>query len=257
MPSSNLALVTGASSGIGRELAVQLAGRGNDLIITGRAEEALQALRDDLPQRRVHVVVADLSRREGTGKLLEYIDRHSLAVEILVNNAGFGRIGGFIELTEQEQIEMIEVNISSILRLTHAIANGMIARGHGRILNVASTAAFSPGPLMAVYYATKAFDYSFSMAIGEELRVKGIEVTTLCPGATRTGFDRASGLAKERAGSRASMRADRVATAALDGLEAGRRLVVPGISNRIAVAASRFAPRGMLLKAIHRFNAGK
>ncbi len=257
MPSSNLALVTGASSGIGRELAVQLARRGYDLIITGRDGEALQTLHAALPQRKVHVVVADLSRREGTAELLEYIDRHSLLVEILVNNAGFGRIGGFTELTEKEQLEMIEVNVASTLRLTHLLAGRMVERGHGRILNVASTASFSPGPLMAVYYATKAFDYFFSMAIGEELRGRGVQVTTLCPGATRTGFDRASGLGRERMRPRGMMLPGRVAKAAVDGLDAGRRLVVPGLSNKLAVFATRLAPRGVLLRALHNFNAKK
>lgn len=257
MPSGKLALVTGASSGIGRELAVQLARRGCDLIVSGRSEEALKALRAAFPERKVHVVAADLSRREGARELLEYIDRELLVVEILVNNAGFGRIGAFIELTEQEQLEMVEVNVSSILRLTRVLAERMVERGHGSILNVASTAAFSPGPLMAVYYATKAFDYSFSLAIGEELRRKGIQVTTLCPGATRTGFDEAAGLGRERAGSRGMMRPDRVARAGVDGLEAGRRLVVPGFSNKIAVAAARFAPRGALVRALYRFNSRK
>jgi hypothetical protein len=255
--SQGCALVTGASGGIGSALASALAEGGWEVVITGRSGAALEGLRSLHPHCKIHVVRSDLGSSDGSRSILEFLDREGLEVELLVNNAGFGLLGEFTELGIDRQLEMVAVNISSLLQLTHRLARRMIERGRGRILNVASTAATAPGPLMAVYYATKAFDYSFSVALGEELRESGITVSTLCPGATHSGFDRAAGVTRERPGRRHTMSAREVARVGLKGLFAGRPVIVPGNTNRIAVAVARLLPRSLVVSFLHRFNAAK
>jgi hypothetical protein len=192
---ANLALVTGASSGIGRELARYHAERGGDLILTARREESLQALKQELEAEHgiaAHVMACDLGAAGAAEALCDRIEAAGLEVEILINNAGFGGQGAHLERELEAELGMIDLNVRALVALTHRLARGMVARGSGRILMVGSTAGFMPGPNQAVYFATKAFVQSFSQALAQELSGKGVTVTLLAPGYVETEFaDRA------------------------------------------------------------------
>lgn len=194
---TNTALVTGASSGIGREFARYHAERGGDLIITARRDEALSTLKAELEQAHgvtVRVFAQDLASSEHATALYERIKATGLTVDILINNAGFGGQGRHIERPLDDEIAMIDLNVQALVTLTHHVAQDMVKRGAGRILNVASTAAFMPGPNQAVYFATKAFVKSYSEALAQELRKSGVSVTVLAPGYVETEFADRSGL---------------------------------------------------------------
>ena len=248
----SLALVTGASSGIGRSLALLLAGRGVDVAITGRNNEALRRLASEI--KRQHKVRAagfacDLGRPDGPKELTSWLDSEEMRPDILVNNAGFGTYGFFSEQTVESQVEMIQVNITSVVELTHRLLPAMLANRNGRILNVASTAAFQPGPLMAVYYASKAFVLHFSEALNNELDGTGVTATALCPGPTATAFQDRANLHKARLVKSAPMMdADTVAKQGIEGLFAGRSLVIPGLLNQATAFSTRFAPRWLTTK---------
>jgi len=253
------ALVTGATRGIGWKFAKLLALRGYNLVITGRDQEQLDQFKTRYFATGVAIrsMVADLSSSEGAEGLLRWIKRQKIAIDILVNNAGFGDWGPFASCDSARQLAMIEVNVASLVQLTRELLPDMLARGSGRILNVASTAAFSPGPLMATYFATKAFVVSFSEALSKEVAGSGVTVTVLCPGATKTDFDRAAGLPERRISGANVMDAEKVAVAGLDGLLAGKRIVIPGLTNRLGRFGARLAPRSVILAFVHRFNAKK
>lgn len=194
---TSTALITGASSGIGESLARQLAAHGAHLILVARTEDRLHALAAELGARyrvQVHVLPADLNRPGAAAELHAAVQARGLNVDILVNNAGLGGYGEFSAQPSDEIDRMIAVNIGALTGLTRAFLPDMLARGRGRVLNVASTAAFQPGPLMAVYYATKAYVLSFSEAIAEEVAGSGVSVTALCPGPVRTDFQAVSRL---------------------------------------------------------------
>src|SRR5689334_20586996 len=185
------ALVTGGSGGIGFELAKVLARNGFDLTLVARKRDTLEAAAGRLEGQyevNVHVFAADLRRSEAPQSVFDFLLNENIPIEVLVNNAGFGLGGEFSETDLNRELEMIQVNIAALTHLTKLFLPPMIKRKSGRILNVASTAAFQPGPLMAVYYATKAYVLSFSEALAEELRDSGVSVTALCPGPTRTDF---------------------------------------------------------------------
>jgi len=184
------ALITGASSGIGLDLA-RLMAPGFDLIITARNQAGLENIAQELEiahGNHVHVIPADLAMPDAPQQVFAEIERRGLQVDILVNNAGFGSYGAFAESDHQTDLDMIQVNITALTSLAKLALPGMLARKRGRIMNVASTAGFQPGPLMAVYYATKAYVIMFSEAIANELKGSGVTVTCLCPGATATKF---------------------------------------------------------------------
>jgi len=189
------ALITGASGGIGRELAQLHAERGNDLIVVARSEDELSQLKTELEQKykvRVEVIVKDLTTNEAPSEVFARVEELGITVDYLINNAGFGGHGLFHEQDWQKEASMIRLNILALTELTHLFLPGMVKRKTGKILNVASTAAFLPGPLQAVYYATKAFVLSFSQAIAEEVADANITVTALCPGPVETGFAKAA-----------------------------------------------------------------
>jgi short-subunit dehydrogenase len=191
------ALITGASAGIGEELAKLHAQKGGDLIIVARRRERLDALAASLIAENgvdVRVISADLSRPRAAEKLAKNIEGLGLTVDVLINNAGFGGHGKFHEGALEREQRMMQVNMVALTELTHHIVQGMVARGHGRILNVGSTAGFLPGPLQAVYYASKAYVNSFSQAIANELQGTGVTVTALCPGPVATEFQEAGNL---------------------------------------------------------------
>lgn len=249
-----LALVTGASSGIGLELARQLASKGHDLLLVARNEARLLVLAEELANGhgvRAQVLPMDLSLRDAADHLADEIERRGLAVDVLVNNAGFGLFGRHVETDLADEQQMIDVNITTLTRLTKRLLPAMVRRQRGRILNVASTAAFQPGPYMAVYYATKAYVLSYSEALSEELGNGGVTVTALCPGPTASGFqDKAamhdSALVK---GKRLPTAAE-VAVYGVAALLAGRRVAVPGVANKLMVQSLRITPRCLVTRLV-------
>lgn len=248
------AVVTGASSGIGLELARLLAAAGHDVVLVARRAEPLAALAGEL--HRQHGIVAtplpcDLADPAAPARLCAELEARGVVVEVLVNNAGVGSFGPFAESDWHTEREMLQVNVVALLELTRRLLPGMLARGRGRVLNVASTAAFQPGPLMAVYYATKACVLSFSEALANEVRGSGVSVTALCPGPTPTGFQAAAGMQPSIL-LRSPMRRDAasVARAGFEAMRRGRTLAIPGWLNRIGVLSVRLLPRRVATAAV-------
>jgi short-subunit dehydrogenase len=246
-------LITGASAGIGAELARIVAERGGNLLLTARREARLAALAEELRKAhrvRVETLPADLAAPETPAALAETAKAHGLDIVTLYNNAGFGLRGAFAEQPLARIIEMIEVNVTALTRLTGVFLPPMLERREGGIVNIASVAAFEPGPFMAVYYASKAYVLSFSEALSYELRGSGVTVTAICPGPTESEFGEIAGLAASRLGRSATMSSLEVARLAVDGHRAGKRLVVPGAGNAMVPLAARLLPRGLMLRLI-------
>jgi uncharacterized protein len=244
-------LITGASSGIGRELARQFASEGADLVLAARSEDRLRELAGGLATQygvTAHVLPADLSQPGAADQIMQALAQQQIDVEVLVNNAGFGARGSVAGLGVQRQTEMIEVNVAALTRLTALLLPGMLERRRGGILNVASTAAFQPGPNSAVYYATKAYVLSFTEALAEEVRGSGVRVSCLAPGPTDTGFAAQAGATGSRLFQRGVMDAARVAQAGHDGLRRGRTLVIPGLRNRALAFSVRLSPRALITR---------
>jgi short-subunit dehydrogenase len=241
-----VALVTGASAGLGVEFARQLSAQGRRLVLVARRKDRLEALAGELGNARA--VAIDLSKANAAAKLMADIEAHGESIDLLANNAGFGLIGRFAELDAARQRQMIDLNVGALTDLCRAVAPAMIRRKSGAILNVASTAAFQPGPKMAVYFATKAFVLSLSEALHEELKPHGIKVSCLCPGPTRTEFGEVAGFAGNGLFDRLAMNSRAVVEAGLRGLEKNRAVVIPGIVNRIVAASTRVAPRPLARK---------
>jgi len=250
--------VTGASSGIGRELARLFAADGHDLVLVARRRGELESLAAELGGRhgvRCTVIARDLSRPgEGT-TIYGEVEASELTVDVLVNNAGFGAHGAFTDLDLQRQMQMLRVNCEALTELTWRFLPGMIEAGYGRVLNVASTAAFQPGPYMAVYYASKAYVLSLGEALADELRETGVTVTTLCPGSTATDFRRVAGQDGLRLLRIPGPDVEAVARAGYEGMWRGKRLVVPGLINRIAAQAVRFGPRRLVTRVVRSANS--
>ena len=248
-------LITGASSGIGLELARVFAKHRHDLVLVARTEPKLRELAQEAQASgvRAHVIPADLSAPGAVQALTDRVQALGVDVDILVNNAGYGLFGSFVETPLDVELSMIQLNIVALTELTKRLLPGMVARKSGRILNLASTAAFFPGPLMAVYYATKAYVLSFSEAIATELEGTGVTVTALCPGPTASGFQAAANLelSKLVAGKRLPT-ARSVAEAGYEALMAGRTVVVPGVSNKLTVLAPRIMPRRLMAKIVQK-----
>jgi short-subunit dehydrogenase len=252
--SKGLALVTGASSGIGWELAKLLAEDGYDLALVARGKK-LPSLAKELEAAfsiRASVVMADLAKPDAAARVLAETAKWG-AVDVLVNCAGLGTHGKFAESDLARELESIAVNVTALTALTKGVLPSMVERKAGKILNVASTAAFQPGPLMAVYYATKAYVLSFSEAIANELEGSGVTVTALCPGPTETEFQKRAGVEKTALfQGPLVMDARRVAKAGYAGLKRGKRLVIPGVLNRLMVQVVRFSPRRLVTAAARR-----
>jgi short-subunit dehydrogenase len=229
------------------------------MALVARREPELQALADDL--RTAHgvetrVIAADLSQPTAPAEVAKALTDAGWDVDVLVNNAGFGGHGRFVETDADHERRMVAVNVAALTELTKLLLPGMVTRGRGRILNVASTAAFQPGPFMAVYYATKAYVLSLSEALAEELRGTGVTVTALCPGAVPSGFQDAAGwsddLPLRHAPGQKSPR--QVAEAAYAGMMRGRRIVVPGVLNKTGVQAVRLSPRRAVTRVVRRLH---
>jgi short-subunit dehydrogenase len=243
---TKVALVTGASAGLGVEFARQLSKRGHRLVLAARRKERLQELANELGNARA--VAIDLSKTGAAAKLLADVAAKGETVDLLVNNAGFGLIGRFAEVDPARLRQMIDLNVGALTDLCRAVAPAMIERKSGAILNVASTAAFQPGPKMAVYFATKAFVLSLSEAIHEELKPHGIKVSCLCPGPTRTEFGDVAGFGGNGLFDRVAMDAAAVVESGLKGLESNHAVVVAGWMNKVTAASTRFAPRSVVRK---------
>jgi short-subunit dehydrogenase len=241
-----VALVTGASAGLGVEFARQLSKRGHRLVLAARRLDRLQELAAELGNARA--VAIDLSKASSAQKLMADLEANGETVDQLVNNAGFGLIGRFAELDAKRERQMIDLNVGTLSDLCRAVAPAMIERKNGGIINVASTAAFQPGPRMAVYFATKAFVLSLSEALHEELKPHGIKVTCLCPGPTRTEFGEVAGFGGNGMFERVAMDSASVVEAGLDGLSKNRAVVVPGFVNKLGATSTRFAPRSLVRK---------
>jgi short-subunit dehydrogenase len=247
-----IALITGASSGIGADLARETAKDGYDVVLAARRLEPMRVLARELETygASATIVAADLSKPEGPAVLVREIEQRSLAVDLLINNAGLGYHGAFAESDTTRIGEMLQVNIVALTELTRLILPAMIARKRGRVMLLASTASFQPGPQMAVYCATKAYVLSFGEAIAYELRDSGVTVTTVCPGATETGFSRVAGtenVALLRSAMSSLMSSAEVARIGYRGTKAGRRVVITGLMNRIMASAARISPHAMVL----------
>lgn len=247
-----IALITGASEGLGWEFAKLFAERGHDLALTARRQDRLDALADEIAsagRTRPLVLAADLAQPGAPAELAAWLSAEGATVEHLVNNAGYGLNGAFEALSLESQLDCIDLNVRSLTALSHICVPDLRAT-RGGLLNVASIAAFAPGPGMAVYYATKAFVLSLTEALAEELRPHGVRVSALCPGPVATGFQRRAGL-NDSLGSPPGV-ADARATvlAGYDGLMAGRRVVVPGFVNRGLAASLAWIPHRFLLPSL-------
>jgi len=254
------ALITGASVGIGRDLAEIFAANGHHLVVTARNRKQLTDLAIQLRQQHgvnVEVIDKDLSVPGMPQELFDQIQARGIAIEYLVNNAGFGTHGKFAESDIASQLAMLQVNVVALTHLTRLFVPPMLARKSGRILNVASTAAFQPGPLMAVYYASKAYVVSFSEALDAETHRKGLTVTTLCPGATSTEFQKRAGIQHTRLFSATAMSSAAVAQIGYDAMMAGRRMVITGFRNRVLAIGAKLAPRRISTAIAKKLNSNR
>ncbi len=247
------ALITGASSGIGWELAKVFAMKGHDLILSARSEDKLLQLKKELEAKysiKAEVIRADLSKASGALELFTNVQNKNLSVDILVNNAGLGVFGSFATENDwAKEQECIQVNILALTELCKRFLPMMVKRKSGKILNVASTAAFQPGPTMAIYYATKAYVLHFSEAIAEELSGTGVTVTALCPGATESGFKDAAALENSKLFKDKKLPTSlEVATYAYDALMRKQRVAIHGVANYLLAQSVRLMPRNIVTK---------
>ncbi|MER3482581.1 MAG: short-chain dehydrogenase [Meiothermus sp.] len=248
----NTALITGASGGIGEALAKVFAAHSFNLVLVARSEDKLEALAENLAKAhnvQAHAIAADLSEPKSGAEVIDKLDALGLSVDVLVNNAGFADFGEFYKSDLNKQLQMIALNVTTLTELTHRVLTGMVERGRGFILNVASTAAFMPGPLMSVYYATKAYVLSFSEAIREELRGTGVSVTALCPGPVATGFQSRAAMEGSKLLSNPMnppTTPDGVAKAGYEALMRGQAVIIPGFMNQMQALAPKLLPRAMV-----------
>ncbi len=254
------ALITGASGGIGYELAKLFARDHYNLVLVARSADKLNQVAAELQGQfgvGVKVIALDLAALPAPKFLFDQLQREGIAVDVLVNNAGFGGFGEFAGMAEEEILGQIQLNVAALTHLTRMFLPAMLARRGGRIMNVASTAAFQPGPLMAVYYATKAYVLSFSEALANEVAGSEVVVSCFCPGATDTGFQKRAGMENSRLFKRLRpMNAEAVARDGYRGLMAGRTVVISGVQNWLVAESVRFAPR-KLVTALSRWVAEK
>jgi uncharacterized protein len=254
---SKTALITGASAGLGTDLAWLFAESGHDLVLVARRREKLEEIARDIRSKHsitIHVVSEDLAHTGAAERITMELARRSVEVEVLVNNAGFGTTGAFAERDLVRELEMVQVNIVALMELTHALLPAMIGRRSGRVLNMGSTAGFLPGPFMSVYYASKAFVNSFTEALSFELAGTGVTATVCCPGATATEFAKVAGNDKSPLFKARVMSSREVAEEAYAATMAGRPLVVTGFANKVKIASLRLAPRGVARKMAANLN---
>ncbi len=252
---SKTALITGASGGIGYELALLLARDGFDCILVARSRDKLDELAARLESEfrvKTLVVARDLSKPTAVDEIYEEVSAASMSIDVLVNNAGFPVYGRFVDTDWRAELDMLQVNVVALTALTKLFVRGMVERRNGRILNLASTAAFVPGPLMAVYYASKAYVLSFSQALANELQGTGVTVTALAPGPTRTGFQKRGVMEDSRLVQGQIADAKSVAAAGYRGMMRGKTIVIPGFSNKLIPWVARVSPRGTVTRVVRR-----
>jgi short-subunit dehydrogenase len=247
------ALITGASGGIGEDLARLFAADGHNLVLVARSRDKLARLSEELSGKHsvtARVVVSDLARAEAPQEIFDELQRDGVHVDALINNAGFGSYGLFAETDLRRELELLQVNVVALTHLTKLFLPAMLERRRGYVMNVASTAAFQPGPLMAVYYASKAYVLNFSEALSNETEGTGVFVSALCPGPTQTGFVAAAGMERSKLFDRAIMDSRTVAEAGYRGLLAGRRVVIPGFKNSLMARTVGLFPRGVVMNVV-------
>lgn len=253
------ALITGASGGIGMELARVFARHGHRVVLVARSQDKLRQLASELEGRfgiQAVVMPMDLGLPGAPANLFQQLQQRQIAVDYLVNNAGFGHFGFFGQTEWAKEEQMIRLNILALSDLTRLFLQPMVARGRGRILNVASVAAFLPGPLMAVYFATKAYVLSFSEAIANELQGSGVQVTALCPGPTDSGFVEAAALQDSNMFAPGKLASSQeVAEYGYQALMSGKRVAVHGLLNKLTVFSARLAPRRLVTALVRRIAA--
>jgi short-subunit dehydrogenase len=256
-----VALITGASAGIGLELAWLFARHRNDVVLVARREERLREIAAEIEAETgvtAHVIVADLAAEDGARRLYEELRSRGIEIEYLVNNAGFGTFGPFAETDPDRTMDLVRLNIAALTELTALFLPHMVERHSGRVLNVASAAAFQPGPLMATYYASKAYVLHFSEAVDEELEGTEVSVTALCPGPVRTEFHQVAGM--ESSGlvlGKRLISVEKVAEAGYEAMMRGRAMVVPGLASKLLAFSVRFVPRRFVTKFVHRMQSDR
>ena len=260
-PKKKTALITGASFGIGYELAKQFGRGGYDLVLVARDKDKLGEVAAELTGSfgvDVGVLPKDLTVDSAPAEIFEKLQRNDIAIDVLVNNAGFGTHGFFHQNDVGKEMDMIRLNVMALVHLTRLYLPAMVERGSGKILNVASTAAFQPGPLMAVYYATKAFVVSFSEALSNEVGGAGVTVTALCPGPTDTEFQKRAGTGHTRLFGRGMvMTAQDVAAQGYEALMDGKSVWITGFKNKLMAGGVCFAPRKLVKKVVRSMNENR
>jgi short-subunit dehydrogenase len=252
-------LITGASTGIGRELAELCAADRRNVVLLARSEDKLQSLADALRERYavdVEVLVQDLEKPEAPETTRAELSSRGVEIDALINNAGFGYLGPFHEADPDNQLGMLQLNVTALTQLTRLFLPDFVARGRGQILNIASMASFQPGPFMAVYYATKAYVLSFSEALSEELRGTGVTVTALCPGVTATGFQARARTADSNLIRFGTQDARGVARVGYRAMVRGKAVAIPGLANRFLALVVRLSPRAAVRRVVRRLNLG-
>jgi len=252
-------VITGASGGIGEALARVFARNGHEVALVARREKEMVLLATELAvscRYKPHVIVADLQRTDAPARIAHELLGRGLEPQIVVNNAGFGLHGAAAEIDRAEQLAMIDLNVRALTDLSLRWIDGIV-KHKGGILNVASVAGFLPGPGMAVYYASKAYVVSFTEALSRELAPQGVRVTALCPGPVLTEFQGRAGISGKSPGWPLGRTAEQVAQAGYDGFMAGKRLVIPGLGNRIVSFLPRLIPRGLVLRSIETYQRGR
>ena len=254
-------LITGASGGLGLAFAELFAGKGYDLVIVARSEDKLGKIRENLEKKyasSVEAIPCDLTVKDSAKSVYEKVKEKGIKIDVLVNNAGFGDFGEFVECDFEKQYEMVNLNIIALMQMTHCFLKDMKSCHSGKILNVDSIAAFQAGPLMSVYYATKAFVLSFSEALSEELKGSGVTVTALCPGPIDTGFEKRAELGKSGLFKNLKVwSADEVADYGYRAMMKGKVVTVKGGMNKLIVFSTRLAPRSLVRRSVYNIQKEK
>lgn len=249
-------LITGASSGIGLHFSHKFAQDGHHVVLVARSEDKLLSLATELEGKyniKAHVIKADLAEAGASRMIYEHVAAKGIQVDILINNAGFGLFGEFEQTELEKEVDMIQVNITALTELSKYFGKEMVNRKNGQILNVASTAAFQPGPLMSVYYATKAYVLSLSEALANEWEEHGVQVMALCPGATKTGFSDAAELQQSKLFQSGVMTVEEVVDEAYKQMADQKKVVIiPGVKNRLLAGSIRFMPRKMVTNIVRK-----
>lgn len=251
-------LITGATTGIGYELAKLYAKDENKLVLVARDGERLKKVKDklELYNIKVYTIALDLSEDNSCEKVLDFVNKKNLSVDILINNAGMGSFGYLSEIEMESELKLIDVNIRALTELTKIFLPSMIEHGEGAIMNVASTAAFCAGPKMATYYASKSYVLNFTEALYEELKGSEIKVSCLCPGPVKTNFQEKSGIKKKESAKKALMTPKDVAKVAYKDFKKGKLIIIPGFKNKLIITLNKLIPRSLSRKIILMMNKG-